>query len=108
MPPFDYFKVTLHHDGERVVEVGSEALRWPWTTCPDAGVPLRALAGMPLSPRCLAAGDWAPPRMNCTHLFDLAAKDTPLRQQQKANIDPKAVMFQTFAKVPQRRHLTAL
>jgi alkanesulfonate monooxygenase len=34
------------------------------------------------------------------HLFALASKDSPLRQQQKANIDPKAVMFQTFAKLP--------
>jgi len=32
------------------------------------------------------------------HLFALASKDAPLRQQQKVNIDPKAVMFQTFAK----------
>ncbi|MGF6770888.1 alkanesulfonate monooxygenase [Paraburkholderia sp. GAS199] len=34
------------------------------------------------------------------HLFTLAAKDTPLRAQQKANTDPKAVMFQTFAQTP--------
>ena len=35
-----------------------------------------------------------------THLFEMAAKDAPLRAQQKANIDPKAVMFQTFAQTP--------
>lgn len=69
---FHYFKVALRHDGEHVVAVDAEAVRWPWSTCPDAVEPLRALAGMPLSPRCLAAGDWAPPRRNCTHLFDLA------------------------------------
>jgi alkanesulfonate monooxygenase len=34
------------------------------------------------------------------HLFVLAAKDAPLREQQKSNIDPKAVMFQTFAQTP--------
>ena len=34
------------------------------------------------------------------HLFALAAKDAPLRAQQKQNIDPKAVMFQTFAQTP--------
>ncbi|RFU45057.1 LLM class flavin-dependent oxidoreductase [Paraburkholderia sp. DHOC27] len=39
-------------------------------------------------------------QQHLAHLFDLAAKDTPLRQQQKANIDPKAVMFQTFAQTP--------
>ena len=27
---------------------------------------------MQLSGRCLAVGDWAPPRLNCTHMFDLA------------------------------------
>jgi len=27
---------------------------------------------MPLSDRCLAVGAWAPPRLNCTHMFDLA------------------------------------
>ena len=36
------------------------------------GTPLHALEGMPLSDRCLAVGDWAPPRLNCTHMFDLA------------------------------------
>jgi alkanesulfonate monooxygenase len=34
------------------------------------------------------------------HLFALAARDAPLRAQQKSNIDPKAVMFQTFAQTP--------
>jgi alkanesulfonate monooxygenase len=34
------------------------------------------------------------------HLFGLAARDAPLRAQQKSNIDPKAVMFQTFAQTP--------
>ena len=67
-----YFKVALRHDGERVISVEGEPVRWPWTTCADAVGPLRALAGMPLSPRFLAVGEWAPPRLNCTHLFDLA------------------------------------
>lgn len=31
------------------------------------------------------------------HLFALAEKARPLRERQQANIDPKAVMFQTFA-----------
>jgi alkanesulfonate monooxygenase len=34
------------------------------------------------------------------HLFELAAKDAPLREQQKANIDPNVVMIKTFAKTP--------
>ena len=47
-------------------------MRWPWTTCPDAAGPLHALDGMPLSPRCLAVGDVADPKQQCTHMFDLA------------------------------------
>ena len=39
-------------------------------------------------------------QQHLAHLFALAAKDAPLRAQQKANIDPKAVMFQTFAQTP--------
>ena len=69
---FHYFTVRLRHDGERVVAVDAGSRRWPWTTCPSAAEPLRALVGMPLSPRCLAAGDWTDPRRNCTHMFDLA------------------------------------
>jgi hypothetical protein len=69
---FHYFQVRLRHDGERVVDVEAESRRWPWSTCPSAAEPLRALAGMPLSPRCMAVGDWSDPRQNCTHMFDLA------------------------------------
>lgn len=69
---FHHFIVTLHHDGTTVVRFGTEATRWPWTTCPDAGARLAELVGMPLSPRCLAVGDVTNPRLQCTHQFDLA------------------------------------
>jgi hypothetical protein len=69
---FHHFTVTLRHDGERVTAAEAGAKRWPWTTCPDAAGPLRSIAGMALSPRCLAIGEHADPRMNCTHMFDLA------------------------------------
>src|SRR4051794_30477497 len=46
---FHRFGVTLVHDGTRVVEMRGEGVRYPWTTCPDAVEPLRALAGAPLS-----------------------------------------------------------
>jgi hypothetical protein len=64
--------VTLRHDGQRVVDVIGDGVRYPWTTCPSAAEPLRALAGAPLSTRLSALGDYAPARQNCTHLFDLA------------------------------------
>lgn len=68
---FHRFGVTLRHDGSRVVEVIGDGSRYPWTTCPSAVEPLRALAGAPLSARLSALGEYQPARQNCTHLFDL-------------------------------------
>ena len=69
---FHHFVVTLRHDGDHVISADLESRRWPWSTCPDAGGPLRALAGMPLSKRFTAAGRWTDPKQNCTHEFDAA------------------------------------
>lgn len=68
---FHRFGVTLRHDGTHVVDVLGDAGRYPWTTCPSAVEPLRALAGAPLSTRLSVLGEHAPARQNCTHLFDL-------------------------------------
>jgi hypothetical protein len=69
---FHHFEVTLHHDGERVVDVSLASLRWPWATCPGAGDNLVRLAGMDLSDRCTAVARVTDPRQQCTHQFDLA------------------------------------
>ncbi|MGH8986615.1 MAG: DUF2889 domain-containing protein [Acidimicrobiia bacterium] len=69
---FHHFEVTLRHDGSRVVEAAARSRRWPWSTCPGAAEPLRALEEMALSDRCLAVGERTDPRANCTHMFDLA------------------------------------
>jgi hypothetical protein len=69
---FHHFVVTLRHDGEHVESVEARSERWPWSTCPAAAEPLRALAGMPLSRRFTAAGKWTDPKQNCTHQFDAA------------------------------------
>lgn len=69
---FHRFRVRLEHDGERVVRVEGEALRFPWSSCPGALVPLARLGGVPLAP----CGGGVPrnidPRAQCTHLLDLA------------------------------------
>lgn len=70
---FHRFHVELDHDGERVTEIRGEAHRYPWTECPGATVPLRELIGMPLSLRPTAAAEHTNPRVNCTHLFDVAS-----------------------------------
>lgn len=69
---FHHFEVNLQHDTERVRAISMLAVRWPWTTCPDAGAGLQALVGMALDPRCTAVARVADPRWNCTHQFDLA------------------------------------
>lgn len=70
---FHRFRVTLCHDGDRVHSVEGQGLRFPWSTCPDAAGPLRALEGAPLATRATAAAAHADPRSTCTHMFDLAA-----------------------------------
>ncbi len=69
---FHHFVVTLRHDGKKVVEMDARSERWPWSTCPAAAIPLRELAGMPLTRRFTAAGKWTNPKLNCTHQFDAA------------------------------------
>ena len=63
---------------------------------PDGAPPLR----FGLSAFAIARETDALAADHLAHLFALAAKDAPLRAQQKQNIDPKAVMFQTFAQTP--------
>jgi hypothetical protein len=67
-----YFTVTLHHDDTHVQSVTSASVRAPWSTCAAAAEPLRALAGMPLSDRCLAVTAWTESVQHCTHQLDLA------------------------------------
>ena len=67
-----HFRVHLEHDGQRVTALQSEAIRYPWTPCPEAARPLQELVGIPLSPRCTAVGEHSRADSQCTHLFDLA------------------------------------
>lgn len=69
---FHRFGLTLKHDGRRVVSINAEGSRYPWSTCPSAAGPLRALESMVLSRTLGAVTKIADPRANCTHLFDLA------------------------------------
>lgn len=60
---------------------------------PGAAPPLR----FGLSAFVIARDSAARAEAHLAHLFALAERDKPLREQQKANIDPNAVMFRTFA-----------
>ncbi|MBW2268078.1 MAG: DUF2889 domain-containing protein [Deltaproteobacteria bacterium] len=68
-----HFRATVSHDGERVTDAVGEAVRAPWTTCPEVMGLLERLRGMPLEGSMLAAGRYASMRAQCTHLFDAAA-----------------------------------
>jgi len=69
---FHHFAVTLVHDGQAVVDLRAESLRYPWSTCPDAGALFVELRGVDLSERSSALGRSADPTRFCTHQFDLA------------------------------------
>jgi Protein of unknown function (DUF2889) len=69
---FHRFAVVVHHDTTHVTGIEGTSVRWPWSTCPDAGAQLDQLVGMELSPRCTAVAAVADPRLQCTHQFDLA------------------------------------
>jgi Protein of unknown function (DUF2889) len=70
---FHHFLVTLRHDGTTIESVEADSVRWPWSTCPGAAVPLRALAGSPLQQRFTYVAKAVDPALNCTHQFDAAA-----------------------------------
>ena len=69
---FHAFKLLLTHDGQKVVGVEGEALRYPLDTCPGSLSLLQQLEGISLSKDPRAIGAFADPRQHCTHLFDLA------------------------------------
>ena len=64
-----HFEVTLTHDGGLVTSIAAHAVRWPWSTCAEAGGQLQELVGTHVGelPRV------ADPGMHCTHQLDLAA-----------------------------------
>ncbi|CAN5182617.1 hypothetical protein BH10PSE13_BH10PSE13_03420 [soil metagenome] len=66
---FHSFWLEITHDGEHVLDLRTSALRWPWTTCPAAGLYLgERMKGARLD--SLAQVDSA--LSHCTHQHDLA------------------------------------
>ncbi|MBI4985113.1 MAG: DUF2889 domain-containing protein [Rhodocyclales bacterium] len=65
------FRLRLLHDGQRVVDIAAEAIRYPYATCPETMAQLRELVGQPLVDVALLR-KLLVPRRNCTHLTDLA------------------------------------
>ena len=69
---FHHFRVSIAHRDRRVVALDGEAVRHPWSTCPAALAPLRALVGAPVTADATGHGAHADARTSCTHWFDLA------------------------------------
>jgi hypothetical protein len=64
------FRLLLRHDGGRITAIQPEAVRYPFTTCPDANGYLQALVGRPLD-GTLDARRMFETRVSCTHLTDM-------------------------------------
>lgn len=66
---FHHFWVELDHDGAAIERIRSGAVRFPWSTCPAAGIHLaRQLTGCSLD----APVDPPAAYSHCTHMLDLA------------------------------------
>ncbi|MEX1668674.1 DUF2889 domain-containing protein [Zhongshania guokunii] len=66
------FSCTVFHDGNKITDIHSAALRIPFDTCPGASEPLRKLIGLPLCEDILDIKPLTDASANCTHLLDLA------------------------------------
>ena len=69
---FHHFRVWVrHHEGE-VTAIGGEALRYPYSLCPQACDQLQQLLGMTLNRIAHSVTRQTDASHQCTHLFDLA------------------------------------
>jgi hypothetical protein len=67
------FRLRLSHDNKSITAIDVETLRYPLSTCQNAGQPLQQLVGCKLTASIERILKYARPRDNCTHLFDLAS-----------------------------------
>ena len=69
---FHHFRVWASHTAGHVTAIGGEALRYPYSLCPQAGDQLQALIGMPLARIAHSVTRHTDASHQCTHLLDLA------------------------------------
>lgn len=69
---FHHFRVSIQHEQEIVTFIRGYAVRYPYTACPGAALPLEALVGMPLSDVAHSVTRATDGRHQCTHMLDLA------------------------------------
>jgi len=68
---FHHFRVSIAHDGAKVTALEGTAVRHPWSTCPDALIPLQSLVGAPVTADATGHSTHGDARTSCTHWFDL-------------------------------------
>lgn len=69
---FHHAEITLHHDGERVVEMTGTFPRPPFGSCPGTIDRLPDLVGLPISARAWQLPPDFAAKQHCTHMLDLA------------------------------------
>lgn len=69
---FHHFRVWVQHADATVIAIGGEALRYPYTLCPQACEPLQQLVGVPLDRVAHSVIRQTDASHQCTHLLDLA------------------------------------
>lgn len=67
-----HVRVTVRHDGARVVEATGEAVRLPWSTCPGSEAGIASLVGTELATANRGLKAAYRTELHCTHMFDLA------------------------------------
>ncbi len=84
---FHHFRVWARHSNGVLCEIGGEALRYPYSACPQANGQLNKLIGMPLNHIAHSVTRYTDAQHQCTHLLDLAglaiasaARGTPKRR----------------------------
>jgi len=70
---FHHFRLAIHHDGTHITGVSGEAVRFPYSLCPQSRSALDDLIGLPLTSRIFDISATINARHQCTHQFDLAA-----------------------------------
>lgn len=85
---FHDFMVEIAHDGNVVTQLRTEVKRWPWSTCPAAGVHLgERMRGAKLAELALVDT----PYSHCTHMHDLALLGAAHA------LETEPVLYATFA-----------
>ena len=78
------FSLTLDHDGQYIIKVDGQALRYPLSTCPQAMTRLQDFIGLPITMAEQDLRRRISARQNCTHWYDLLVLSIRHSQREQA------------------------